>query len=230
MAAQTSGAYAPVHRRRVSGEPSRRPRDLDLRRARQGRHDASGVPQHGADDRPAVRRAARSRPAGRADDADRHRHRRLHPQVLQGVAQRRGAGRRARRDRRVGARDLRLDRPQPGLQGRVPGHARRQRRLTTRRTTRTRAAGTRRSTTRSPSSTTRSSIRRSIATSRSTKSRTCTCTSRRRPTPASSSAAPRSWRRRRRSRTSTSSPTTARCRSRPSRSPSSAWCRRTPRA
>ena len=35
------GAYAPVHRRRVSREPSRRPRDLDLRRARQGRHDAS---------------------------------------------------------------------------------------------------------------------------------------------------------------------------------------------
>ena len=70
---------------------------------------------------------------GRADDADRHRHRRLHAQVLQGVAQRRGAGRRARRHRRVGAHHLRLDRPQPRLQGRVPGHARRQRRLTTRR-------------------------------------------------------------------------------------------------
>ena len=34
---------------------------------------------------------------------DRHRQRRLHAQVLQGVAQRRGAGRRARRHRRVGA-------------------------------------------------------------------------------------------------------------------------------
>ena len=60
---------------------------------------------------------------------DRHRQRRLHAPVLQGAAQRRGAGRRARRHRRVGARHLRLDRPQPRLQGGVPRHARRQRRL-----------------------------------------------------------------------------------------------------
>ena len=60
---------------------------------------------------------------------DRHRQRRLHAPVLQGAAERRGAGRRARRHRRMGARHLRLDRPQPRLQGGVPGHARRQRRL-----------------------------------------------------------------------------------------------------
>ena len=53
-------SHAPVHWRRVPREHSRRPRDLDLRRARQGRDDASGVPEHGADDRAAVRRAARS--------------------------------------------------------------------------------------------------------------------------------------------------------------------------
>ena len=91
----------------------------------------------------------------------------------------------------VGARDaiaewarviVRLDRPQPRLQGGVPRHARRQLRLL-RAVRRERAAlvqaGRRR---RSPSSTTPSSIRRSIATSRSTRSKTCTCTSRRRPT------------------------------------------------
>ena len=63
------------------------------------------------------------------DHRDRHRQRRLHAQVLQGRPQRRGAGRRPRRHRRVGARQLRLDRPQPRLQGGVPRHARRQFRL-----------------------------------------------------------------------------------------------------
>ena len=57
-----------VDRRRVSREPSRRPRDLDLRRARQGRDDASGLPQHGADDRAPLRRAARPGAQGRAHD------------------------------------------------------------------------------------------------------------------------------------------------------------------
>ena len=46
-------------RRGVPREPPRRPRDLDLRRTRQGRHDASGVPQHRADAGAALRRAAR---------------------------------------------------------------------------------------------------------------------------------------------------------------------------
>ena len=60
---------------------------------------------------------------------NRHGQRRIHAPLLQGDAHGRGSGRRARRHRRVGARHLRLDRPQPRLQGRVPRHARRQRRL-----------------------------------------------------------------------------------------------------
>ena len=88
----------------------------------------------------------------------------------------------ARRDRRVGARHLRLDGPQPRLQGRVPGHAGRQRRLLRAVRTTTPGAGTSTARRRSPSSTTPSSTRRSTATSRSTRSRTSTCTSRRRPT------------------------------------------------
>jgi 4-hydroxyphenylacetate 3-monooxygenase len=55
--------------------------------------------------------------------ADRYRHRRLHAPLLQGHAQRRGAGGRARRHRGVGAAHLRLDRPQPRLQGGLPGDA-----------------------------------------------------------------------------------------------------------
>ena len=129
MAAQTSGRTRPLHRRRVSGKSSRRPRDLDLRRTRQGRHDPSRLPQHGADDRPLVRRAPRPGPSGGAHDADRHRDRRLHPQVLQGIAKRRRARRRTRRDCRVGAGDLWLGGSKPRLQGRVPGYARGQRRL-----------------------------------------------------------------------------------------------------
>ena len=43
--------------------------------------------------------------------------------------ERRGAGRRSRRDRRVGEDHLRVDRPKPRLQGGIPGDARRQRRL-----------------------------------------------------------------------------------------------------
>ena len=76
---------------------------------------------------------------------DRHGQRRLHAPVLQDVAQRRGPRRRARRDRRVGAHQLRLDRPQPGLQGGVPRHARRQLRLLRPVSRRTPGAGTRRS-------------------------------------------------------------------------------------
>ena len=69
----------------------------------------------------------------------------LHAPVLQGVAQRRRARRRARRHRRMGSRLVRLDRPQPRLQGRVHGHARRELRVSTSRTRRTPGAGTRRS-------------------------------------------------------------------------------------
>ena len=104
----------------------RRPRGLHLRRAGRERHDAPGVPQRRRLRRPALRRAARSEHQGRADRADRYRLARLHPQVLQGGAQPRGGHRPARRHRGVGAPLLRLDGPQPRLQGRVPQHARRQ--------------------------------------------------------------------------------------------------------
>ena len=63
----------------------RRPRSLYLRRARQGRHDASGLSQHRPHDRAAVRRAARSEAQGQTAAADRHRQRRLHARVLQGA-------------------------------------------------------------------------------------------------------------------------------------------------
>ncbi len=88
--------------------------------------DASGVPQRGALRRAALRRAARQADQGRADRADRHRLRRLYPQILQGGALARRGDRAARRHRRLGAHLLRLDGPQPRLQGRLPQHARRQ--------------------------------------------------------------------------------------------------------
>ena len=72
-------------------------------------------------DRAAVRRPARRPPARDADDRDRHRQRRPHAQVLPVPAQRRGLRRRPRRDRRVGAAELRLAGTQPRLQGGVPG-------------------------------------------------------------------------------------------------------------
>ena len=108
---------------------SRRPRGLHLRRARQGRDHASGVPQHRAHDGAAVRRAARSQAQGQDPAADRHRQRRHDPRLLQGAEDARGDDRRARRDRRMGEAHLRLDGPRARLQGGVPGHARRQRRV-----------------------------------------------------------------------------------------------------
>jgi len=55
-----------------------------------------------------------------------HRHRlgRLHAPLLPRAVERRGAGGRARRHRGLGAPDLRLDGTLPGLQGRLPRHAR----------------------------------------------------------------------------------------------------------
>ena len=61
--------------------------------------------------------------------ADRYRLRRLHPQIFQGGALARRGDRAARRHRRLGAHHLRLARPQPRLQGRLPQYARRQRRV-----------------------------------------------------------------------------------------------------
>ncbi len=75
---------------------------------------------------------------------DGHRQRRLHAPVLPRADVRGGSRPRPRRDRRVAAADLRLDGPQPRLQGRVSRHLRAERRLLRAVTTRTRAAGTRR--------------------------------------------------------------------------------------
>ena len=61
--------------------------------------------------------------------ADRHRQRRHDPRLLQGAEDAGGSARRPRRDRRMGAHHLWLDRPLARLQGRVPRDARRQRRL-----------------------------------------------------------------------------------------------------
>ena len=85
-----------------------------------------GVPQFGGLGRAPLRRLARGEIEGRAHRADRHRLRRLHAQILQGGALTRGGDGAARRDRRLGAHHLRLARPQPRLQGRIPQHARRQ--------------------------------------------------------------------------------------------------------
>ena len=123
------GQAAAVHRRGVPGVAARRARGLHLRRAGQGRHQASGLPQRRGLGRQALRRAARPQDQGRADRADRHRLGRLHAQVLQGRALARGRDRAARRHRRLGAHHLRLDGPQPRLQGGLPQHARRQRRV-----------------------------------------------------------------------------------------------------
>src|SRR5580704_16042587 len=75
-----------VHRRGISGIAARRPRGLYLRRAGQGRHRASGVPQCGGIDRAALRRPARRKNQSRAHGADRYRLERLYPQILQGGA------------------------------------------------------------------------------------------------------------------------------------------------
>ena len=115
-----------VHRRGIFGIAARRPRGLYLRRAGQGRHHPSGVPQCGRLDRAALRRAARRKNQSRAHCANRYRLERLHPQILQGGALARRRGGAARRHRRLGAHHLRLARPQPRLQGRLPQHARRQ--------------------------------------------------------------------------------------------------------
>ena len=130
--AETRGRHrcdAAVHRPGVSREPARRPRGLHLRRARQGRHHAPGVPQCRAHHRAALRRTARSKAEGHADLPDRHRRGHIHPPVLPRGALARGGDRPARRDRAVGAAVLRLDGPLAGLQGLANERARRQRRV-----------------------------------------------------------------------------------------------------
>ena len=120
---------AAFHRRGVSRVPARRARGLRLWRAGGGRHDASSLPQRRRLGRQTLRCPARSQDQGCADRAHRHRLGRLHAQVLQGCPLTRRCDRPARRHRGLGAHHLRLDGPQPRLQGGVPQHARRQRRV-----------------------------------------------------------------------------------------------------
>ena len=120
---------APLHRRGVPAVPARRPRGLHLRRAREGRDDPSGAAQRRRLRRQALRCPARCQHQGRAHRRHRHRLRRLHAQVLQGRPLAPGRDRPARCDCRLGPHHLRLDGPQPRLQGGLPQHAGRQRRL-----------------------------------------------------------------------------------------------------
>ena len=115
--------------RRVPGVAARRPRDLHLRRARQGRHHASGLPQHRPHAGAPLQRAARPQAQRQAAGADRHRQRRHDARLLQVPEDDRGIRGRPRRDRRMGQALLRLARPRARLQGGIPRHARRQRRV-----------------------------------------------------------------------------------------------------
>ena len=180
--------------RGVSGVAARRPRNLHLRRARQGRHHASGLPQYRAHDRAPLRRAARSQAQGQAAGADRHRQRRHDARLLQVPEECRGIRRRPRRHRRMGAALLRLARPRARLQGRVPRHARRQRRILRALAGEREALVPLQPGARAVRQSRHHPSRPSIATARPTRSATSTVMSRRRPMPASSSPAPRWWR------------------------------------
>jgi len=122
-------ADAPVHRQRVPRQPRRRPGSVDLRRAREEDHHASGLPELRPHARASLRCAARGPRARdeRLDGADGMG--RLHPPILPRAQDGRGAGGRARRDRGVGADHLRVAGPLARLQGGVPRHARRERRV-----------------------------------------------------------------------------------------------------
>ena len=173
---------------------ARRPRGLHLRRAGQGRHHASGLPQHRAHGGAALRRAARPQAQGQDPAADRHRQRRHDARLLQGAEDAGRPDRRPRRHRRMGASS-----PTAGWAARPTTRRRSWPRsapmpTSTIPTRTTRGAGTSSARSACPSSTTPSSIRRSIATGRRTRSATSAATSRRRPTPASSCPAPRWWR------------------------------------
>ena len=173
---------------------ARRARGLHLRRARQGRHHASGLSQHRPDGGAALRCAARSQAQGQDSAADRDRQRRHDPRLLQGAENARGDDRRTQRHRRMGAGS-----PTAGWAARPTTRRRSWRRSAPTPTStipiRTmRGAGTSSARSACPSSITPSSIRRSIATGRPTRSATSAATSRRRPMPASSSRARRWWR------------------------------------
>ena len=105
---------------------ARRSHRLHLRRAREGRDHASGLPQHRAHGGEAVRRAARQETRRQDHGADRHRQRRQDTRLLQSAAIARRSVGRTQRHRRMGEDHLRLARPLARLQGLVPGDARRQ--------------------------------------------------------------------------------------------------------
>ena len=113
-------------------------------------------------------------------------------EILQGGAFARRRDRAARRHRRLGPHHLRLARPQPGLQGRLPQHARRQCRVLRQvRRQRARLAQAR------PGGGAVSQPRAGQSADRPqqagrSRSRTSTSPSKKRPTPASMSPAPRS--------------------------------------
>ena len=75
----------PMNGRRVHRLAQGRARGLHLRRAGQGRHHPSRLPQHRAHDRAALRRAARSEAQGQDPDADRHRQWRHDARLFQGA-------------------------------------------------------------------------------------------------------------------------------------------------
>ena len=129
---------------------------------------------------------------GRAHRADRYRLRRLHHEILQGGAFARRRDRAARRHRRLGPHHLRLARPQPGLQGRLPQHARRQCRVLRQiRRQRPRLVQARPGSGAVPQPRAGQSADRPQQAGRS-RSRTSTSPSRKRPTPGFTSPAPRS--------------------------------------
>ena len=82
---RTEEGGAPVHRAGVPRQPRRRPRGLDLRRAGEEDHHASGLPELRPHARAPLRRAARG-PQGRQARAHRaHRVGRIHPPLLPGA-------------------------------------------------------------------------------------------------------------------------------------------------
>src|SRR5712691_11953997 len=102
-------SHSTVDGRGVPGQPAWRARDLGLRRTGQGRDDTPGLPQSRTHAGSTLRRAPRAGHAHRADVRDRYRLGRLYAQVLPRPEERRRTGRRACRDRRLGAPDLWVD-------------------------------------------------------------------------------------------------------------------------
>ena len=131
MAVDTSaGTVTPLTGAEYLESHPGRPRDLGLRGAGRGRDDAPRVPQRHADGRADVRQAPRPRATSDVltTPTDTGGGRFTHPffRPPHGAEDLR---RRPRRHRRVGPHELRLDGSRARLQGRVPRHPRRQRRL-----------------------------------------------------------------------------------------------------